>query len=524
MNALIIDLTHGGVKIAIELSKLSYFKEIFSYDIYKTLKNNEKKLLKTNNIHLIEDISLFENEIKEKNININDFIIISPVHCPLTAEKFRNRLKPRNNASKKENYQIKVENRIIEQEIKNNLNHHEAVRLILSKWKLEAEKNHIPIIEVTGVKGKTSSVAMLKEILIDFNPLVLSSLGATLYNNGESIELKENISITPASILETIELAEKISMQKINDSAKIPEFNFHDKFHFNYNSCIFESSLGVTGIGNIGILTNIVENYPIANNTSNAKEAKEQIFNCDLIIAEMETLENFYEKRAIDKKNRINTFTLSQKAELKNDSNLIVDKILYGMDKTELNISFKNIKTIHGNNIKGSLKFETNALGKHHVLNILGVVTAALTLEIDAKIIQEKLNKFKGIKGRSSQKTTNGIRIIEEINPGINVKAIESSINMIKDLDEYYIIIGGKYGITCEEINEKDLATLLNYFIIEKKINLVLVDELGLGIKNKMNTSVLHIDDPIEAQKIAIENKKNILFIYRSNYSQLNKR
>ena len=539
MKALIIDLTHGGVKIATELSKLNYFKEIFCFDIYKTLKDNEKNLLNSNNINLIEDIALFEDEIKEKNINSKELTIISPIHCPLTSKKVRKNLKLTNNKPKKVKNNLKPKNNKLKREysqdsnpeLKNNLNHHEAVKLILAKWKLEVNKNKIPIIEVTGVKGKTSTVAMLKEILIDLNPLVLSSLGAYLYKNGKNIELKENISITPASILETIELAKKIANLENNDLNNESNHDYksytqenNNEFEFNYNSCIFESSLGVTGIGNIGILTNIVENYPIANNTSNAKEAKEQIFNCDFIVAESETLYNCYKKKAIENKNRINKFTLSEDFKIKSDSNLIVDKIKYGLDKTLLELSFKDIKTIYGKKINGSLAIETFALGKHHILNILSTVTAALTLEIDTKIIEERLNNFKGIKGRSSQKILNEFRIIEEINPGINVKAIESSINMIKDLNEYYIIIGGRFGITCEEINEKDLATLLNKYINEKNINLILVDELGFEVKKKIRKDVVHMNDPIKAQKIAIENKKNVLFIYRSNYSQLNKR
>ncbi|MDR2966580.1 MAG: coenzyme F430 synthase [Methanobacteriaceae archaeon] len=524
MKALIIDLTHGGVKIAIELSKLGYFNEIFSFDIYKTLKNNEKDLLKSKNINLIDSITSFKNEIKEKNINSSELTIVSPVHCPLTAQKIRNILKLENNKVIKTQNNLKLENnnsksdyyQNFEEKTNNNLNHHEAVKLILAKWKLETTNNNIPIIEVTGVKGKTSTIIMLKEILIDSNPLILSSLGSYLYKNNKSIELKENISITPASILKTVELAEKIVNPEDND--------LNAKLNFNYNSCIFESSLGVTGIGNIGILTNIVENYPIAKNTSNAKEAKEQIFNCDFIVAESETLANYYKKKAIKEKNRINKFTLSQNPKIKNNSNLVVNKIKYGSDKTELYLNFRNIKTIYGKKINGSLSIKTFAPGNHHVLNILGVVTAALTLEIDDEIIQEKLNNFKGIKGRSSQKIERGFKIIEEINPGINIKAIESSINMIKNLDEYCIIIGGRYGITCEEINEKDLAILLNNYINEKNINLILTDELGFGIKNRMKINVSHIENPIKAQKIAIENNKNVLFIYRSNYSQLNKR
>ena len=51
--------------------------------------------------------------------------------------------------------------------------HHEAIAEILSKW-----GNDIDKIDITGVKGKTSCAFMLKEIFIDDNPLLLSSLGA----------------------------------------------------------------------------------------------------------------------------------------------------------------------------------------------------------------------------------------------------------------------------------------------------------------------------------------------------------
>ncbi len=68
-----------------------------------------------------------------------------------------------------------------------------------------------PKLKLQELKEKTSCVFMLKEILIDKNPLILSSLGALLYENGVKKTLKQNISITPANIKETIDLAYKIA-------------------------------------------------------------------------------------------------------------------------------------------------------------------------------------------------------------------------------------------------------------------------------------------------------------------------
>ncbi|MDO5850090.1 MAG: hypothetical protein Q4P14_02645, partial [Methanobacteriaceae archaeon] len=121
---------------------------------------------------------------------------------------------------------------------------------------------------------------------------------------------------------------------------------------------------------------------------------------------------------------------------------------------------------------------------------------------------------------------------------------IENSIDMIKNIEDYYIIIGGKYGITCEEIDEEKLSKFLNNYLKNNsnhnnesnknnsnhnekpnsKSNLILTDELGESIKNKLNYEVKFIKNPEDAQKIVIDENKNILFIYRSNYSQLSKR
>ena len=50
-------------------------------------------------------------------------------------------------------------------ESKVNMTHHEAVGFLLK------DKINIPVIEVTGVKGKTSVVWMLKEIFKDYKSL-----------------------------------------------------------------------------------------------------------------------------------------------------------------------------------------------------------------------------------------------------------------------------------------------------------------------------------------------------------------
>ena len=463
-KCLIIDLTHGGVKIATEISKTQNFKEVYVFDIYNTLSDSDSDLLNSYNIKILDNL---------KNLKGN-ILIASPIHLPLTNEEIKKEIGNKNN-----NYFF--------------INHHEAVKLILK------ENPDVKIIEVTGVKAKTSSVFMLNEIFKKQNTLILSSLGAYLFKNMKKISLKKNISITPANVLEAINLSEKINN---------PPCSLEESDESNYKIAIFENSLGTCGIGDVGLLTNIVENYKIANNKKDAKTAKSQVFNCKKVVIEEETLSKFYSEEAIKYSNKINTFSLDS-SNLK--ANLVLKNVEYGLEESKIKVKYNN----------DLIQINTFALGHHHVQNILGVITTALTLDVSKNDIIEGLSNFKGIEGRSSIKYLGNNHIIEEINPGINVEAIKLSIAMIDNVNDYYIVIGGRYGITCEEINEYELAYYLDSL---KNYNIILTDELGKGVLDKMNNKLKFISNYEDIQNIAIHDNKNLLFIYRSNYNDLTKR
>ena len=466
MNILVIDLTHGGVKIAVSLAKKG--KSVYCYDIYNTLKDIDRRMLDVYNVKLIQlkDLKDFTGDLK----------VIYPIHLPLTNEDIR-----KNNENL--NYTF--------------ITHHEAVAEILNGWGKDIKK-----IEITGVKGKTSCAFMLKEILIDENPLILSSLGALLYVDKKEIVLQKNISITPSNIKETVDLANKLANPLCNGESK----------NQIYNSAIFESSLGATGIGDVGLLTNIVEDYPIAQNKSSASIAKKQVFRCGIICCEKESLDKYYKDIEHEK---VNSFSLDDES-----ADLYVENVEYSLDETIIDIAFNDIKTKIDDIISGEIKVKTFAPGKHHVLNVLGVVGTALSLDIDENTIINGLKNYKGIVGRTNKKNIGNITVIEEINPGINTKAIEASINMIDNDGKYIISIGGDYGITCEEIDEDAVAKLID--TLDKEI--ILTGEVGKSILNKINKKVIFIEDYNAVYDFAIENNRNLLFIYRSDYRKLSKR
>ncbi|MDR1818617.1 MAG: coenzyme F430 synthase [Methanobrevibacter sp.] len=506
MDALVVDLTHGGVTIAIKLAKLDYFNNIYVFDLYKTLKNHDKKRLLNYDMIIIEDIDELNGN------NQSELLISYPIHSPIKPDEIRKKTKHPKGL---------------------NLTHHKTVEFILKQWKKRMMEEKKPIIEVTGVKGKTTTVSLLESILKDYNPLTLTSLGATLDLDNKNILLKKNISITPASILETIDLVEKrnnceYSVNSLTTKDKKLNSKLTSK-NPDYSMAIFESSLGTSGIGDIGILTNIIENYKIAKNTLNAKIAKEQVFDNEYVVIDYDTLIKFYPEKVRDKINsfKLKNYNMYDENEINPNTdiqpNLIANKVKYDLENSEIEIKYENIKTINGNELNGELNVKTCLLGEYNILNVLGAVTVALTLGIDEEKIKG-LKNFNPVEGRGSIRLKDNIKIIEEINPGLNVKAIEKVFGSIKDLKKYSIILGGKYGVTCEEINETDLSKLLDKIIGEYNCDLTLVDDLGKSLKNKIKNKVKFFEDHIEAQEIAIEKGKDILLIYRSNYSQIYKR
>lgn len=557
MNIFLVDLTHGGVKISSEMAKSGKYEKVFAYDLYNTLKEEDESLLNVYNVKTIKDLDHFKEELKsnsmikiKENNNEKD-LIINPIHSSLDIKKLL--LEINNSINKETDFKVEDDEIISQYEI---INHHQSTELVLSNWKEETKNQNIQTIEITGVKGKTSTAFLLKEIFLENNKntLLLSSLGAYLFRKNEANEqkliLQKNISITPANIISTIQLAKKIANPKCSTfpicdknkdlEERIEENNiFEDHIEnpykdLNYDMAVFENSLGTCGLGDIGILTNLVENYSIAKGSSNAREAKKQVFKCPLVTIEYETLNEFFKEEKEDWKEKINSFSLNNK-----DANVYCNSIDYDIDKTNIKITYHDLKTNNGKLINGEFSIDSFAPGPHHVLNILAAVTTALELCIDEETIQNALRNFKGIDGRTNVRQIGAsnarLRIIEEINPGINTKAIESSINMIKDIDDYYIIIGGKYGVTCEEIDEDKLSGFLHeYMSSNPNTNLILTDEVGKSLHKKINSlekeedenkfQIKFIEDYNEAQNLAIENNKNILFIYRSNYSQVSKR
>lgn len=428
-----VDLTHGGVTIALELKRES--DRVLAWDIYGTLGEDDLKLLTNNGIELVTGPDTGSP-------------VIAPVHCPLE---------------------------------RTDMTHHEITGRLLESWKRSAK---IPLVEVTGVKGKTSTVWILREILRDLQPLILSSLGSYA---GDDL-LKRDISITPANMIETVRLAGECDCR----------------------TAIFEVSLGGTGLADVGVLTNIAEDYPIRQGTSSASRAKSQIFRSRRVCCEYGAFRRYYDRFW----DITNTFSVTDDRACVHASD-----VEYGLESTSATLIIDGLETLKGDVIETEFSVETFAPAEHHLQNVLAGVSAALTLGKDPERIQEGLRNFRGIPGRTSIREFNGTTIIEEINPGLNVRAVEYSLEMVEKLTDPVVIIGGRYGVTCEEIDEERLIRTLK----GSDLQFIFVDELGYSLMKGMGTDAVYFRRPEDALRIAMKHD-TVLMIYRSVYGDLTRR
>ena len=205
------------------------------------------------------------------------------------------------------------------------------------------------------------------------------------------------------------------------------------------------------------------------------------------------------------------------------DANVKAFDINFDLYETTFKVEVKNLKTVAGKVLNTSFEISTFAPAPYHVQNVLSVICACLTLETPIETIKLGLKNFRGLKGRTSIKKYKGSVILEEINPGLNVMALKKAVDMVKDIDDVGVIFGGKYGVTCEEIDENTAANVFNK--IDDTTPLMLVDELGSNIRDLIKRNFgynMNLNDAIDH---AVDmGCKNILVIYRSNFSDTKKR
>ncbi|HII00146.1 TPA: coenzyme F430 synthase [Methanosarcinaceae archaeon] len=443
----VLDLTHGGIPISIKLAELG--AEVSAVDVYNT----------------VDPVTLSELEDKygirtsREPLPVGAFdLLAAPVHLdpayPMLAEA-RKTKKPV-------------------------LSHHRIVGLVLAK---DPRLAGTRTIEITGVKAKTSTASLLADMLSRKSQVVLhTSRGLEAWKGGVPSEIRKGLSITPGSILTAVDRTFEAGLR--------PEY------------FIFEISIGGTGNADLGILTTLIPDYGIANNSSLAGEAKLQLVRTAkpetalvLNAAVEKALENTGEKipETVKKINFRDPFYP--------ESGESADFVL----KTEEGIIHclcrgQELFTARLQPGYNSLAYRTA---------FVAASAAALELGVENRTVVKTLEEFGGLAGRMQEKELEGIALIDNSNSGMDIRSAEKALEyaLLKKKDErkhkMYIVLGEEAAQVCEGLPPEAVQGFVEKY--GKKFELiVLVGERMRDIRAGNVTYAASLPEGLsEASKLA---------------------
>jgi len=309
------------------------------------------------------------------------------------------------------------------------LTHHQAVGELARQNKA---LQHALVFEVTGVTGKTTVASLLEIAFSDSKLLTLTSRGLEINENGKFVA-KQRLSITPASILTALDLA--------------------GEFDFDPEVCIFEVSLGGTGLADVNILTTLSPEYGIAQETKTSTFAKLQMLsnakvNSCLVMSKASA-------SLAETGQCLNTF---------GDDGATVQ---YENIKThEVTIVYNHLARIDGGRVSGEVRFTPTGcydLPSYKDM-LLCFVAAALCSKLDPDVVSERLAHFKGVMGRMSAAIIKGRLLIDNSNSGLEAASIDRAIRygltLKKTGHKAVLIIGAEEKNVCDGIAPEALAPL----------------------------------------------------------------
>ncbi|MGZ4903549.1 MAG: coenzyme F430 synthase [Halobacteriota archaeon] len=322
------------------------------------------------------------------------------------------------------------------------LTHHEVVGQLARQSQILKDAL---VFEITGVKGKTTTAALLQRAFSE-KPLVsLTSRGLEARESGRYVA-KKRLSITPANVLVALDLI--------------------DEFGLSPEVCIFETSLGGIGIGDVNILTTLSPEYAIAQGDRTSTEAKLQM------------ISNAKAGSCLIAPSAVAARAPSACVNSIGDAGATV--YYEEGDGREVRIRFDALRRMHGDQVSGELSFTPT--GCYDLVAyrtpLLCFVTAALTAHIEAAFIERVLLSFKGVKGRLSATVIKQRTLVDNSNSGLDeasiMRAIDFGLTFKKPGHKAVLIIGEEAKNICDGMIPDVVASVANNEAFE---NIVLVGE-----------------------------------------------
>ncbi|MGD0817918.1 MAG: coenzyme F430 synthase [Methanomassiliicoccales archaeon] len=296
------------------------------------------------------------------------------------------------------------------------LTHHQAVG--------ELAHFSYPVIEVTGAVAKTSSCHILAHILRSKGMKVLVLTSSGLLSVGKTVEvIEERASIAPATILRL------------------------SKMKGDWDYGIFECSLGGTGLADIGMVTNMHEEYRIAGGTRSSNVGKMQMVRSAkhkiVIAAEDETII----EDEIPEGAEVTTFGSGGDIQV----TILKDLRLGERAPAVLRVNQRNIP----------LTLSGGFLAPSYSTGLSAAAALAYSAGVGAEDIAGALTSFEGVPGRGEVARQNGTIVIRERNPGVTARSIDWNL---MTLEEYYhaddiaLVVDPVNVKVCEKLDIDDIA------------------------------------------------------------------
>jgi len=415
----VLDLTHGGDIIARSLADAM---RVTAVDVYHTLGYGARRGL--------ESIGV---SVSSEPPDASDFdLIVAPVHLDSAY--------PTLCCARASGVRV--------------ITHHAAVYEILNRRLRRYE-----VVEVTGTTAKTSTARLLAGILSRCRGRTVvshTSAGVEYWRRGnrggsggsgnggdgdsDPIAIAK-FSIAPASIIRVVDAIEG---ENGSGSELDPDHN-HDP-----DVLIFEVSLGGTGLADIGIVTTLSGDYPIANGTGTASAAKMQM---------------------IERAKPESTLILGRGIATYLDT---AANILTFGNGGNGNVYFESVKPERAVIVAGDERIEFDISGydiSSYETAILGAVTAAISIGIDLDCITSFLGDFSGVSGRMRVIEVDGRTILDNSNSGMTIRSAQSAIdharrlaltrNLACDEAKIVMIIGVEEYNVCEGLDSDEVIGLI---------------------------------------------------------------
>lgn len=352
------------------------------------------------------------------------------------------------------------------------MSHHKAVKEIARLKNLFRDTK---VVEVTGTVGKTAVCELTCQLLKNKNAKVLSHTSSVTRFQSAGGEVQfPRIGGAPANVLKVMRIASEKKLK--------PEI------------AVFEISLGLTGIGDVGVITSLEADYRIAGGTKDASAAK------------IASIQNYADE--IEGGNRSSAVIVlpdsfaetqeNRKDELKGfNTNFFgaTAKNLW-LDDTEHKVFFDGLKTVNGDSVSGGMKFnfEAGFYGDYYRNSLEASFCTVLSLGIPPERVNT--GDISAVRGRLKVESRKGRFLIDNSNSGTKLTFLDEITEMARRYsDKIILIVGVESEYVCEGVNEEELKEVVAN-VARDFVEIIIV---GAEFKDKIEGKTVFFSDTLDA-------------------------